>query len=404
MSVSASGGRALIGGRESRADESHTIRAFRTVDQESHAVRVDLHTHILPERWPDWTRRSGYPGWIALDHCGPGCARMCRSNADGSTTFFREIGANCWDPSVRLGEMDATGVAMQVLSTVPVMFSYWAAAKDALDLARLLNDHIAGIVRAHPSRFAGLGTVPMQDAGMACRELERCVEELGMRGVQIGTNVNGLNLDEPGVFEVLACAERLGAAVFVHPWEMLQHQLMRAPGGVSGSDGVRSVDRMSRYWMPWLVGMPCETTIAMMSVMFGGVLDRWPRLKIAFAHGGGSFPGTLGRIVHGFECRRDLFPEGARDPRAYLAGEGRLARVYVDSLVHDAEALRLIVRQFGASRVALGSDYPFPLGEARPGELVWAMRGELGEDVVERLMRGTARELLGILDSRTSEG
>jgi aminocarboxymuconate-semialdehyde decarboxylase len=342
--------------------------------------RIDLHTHILPERWPDWTARTGYPGWISLEHHKPCCARMCQSTSvDGSTPpkFFREIESNCWDPAKRLQEMNATGVSMQVLSTVPVMFSYWAKPRDAYDLSRLLNDHVAQCCRDHPQHFAGLGTIPMQDASLACEELERCVRQLGLRGVQIGTHVNGLNLDAPSVREIFAHAERLGACVFVHPWDML------AP------------ERMSRYWMPWLVGMPTETTIAIMSVLFGGVLDAHPKLKLCFAHAGGSLPGTIGRIVHGFESRRDLFPAHAKHPREHLAHSGNPASFYVDSLTHDEHALREIVRLFDARRVALGSDYPFPLGEAKPGAMINAMH-DLSEPTKRQLLELTARNFLGL--------
>jgi aminocarboxymuconate-semialdehyde decarboxylase len=350
-------------------------------------MTIDLHTHILPRTWPSWTARSGYAGWIELAHDTPGggCARMCRTTSvDGSTPpqFFRAVDPNLWDPAARLAEMDRCGVAAQVLSTVPVMFSHWASPADAYDLHRLLNDHIAEVCRAHPTRFHGFAAVPMHDPALACRELERAVLPadrggLGLRGVQIGTNIAGRNLDDPGVGEVLALAARLGACVFVHPWDML------AP------------ERMERYWMPWLVGMPCETTIAMMSVLFGGVLERLRDLRIGFAHGGGSFPGTLGRIVHGFEARRDLFPDTCCDPREYLGKADRPARVWVDSLVHDDEALRLIVRLFSARRVCCGSDYPFPLGESVAGDLIraaaWATPHER-----EAMQAGAAREFLGL--------
>lgn len=347
--------------------------------------KIDLHTHILPERWPDWTQRSGYPGWVSLEHHGEGCARMVKSEAgDAPPRHFRDVKANCWDPRVRVAEMDDAGVGTQVLSTVPVMFSYWARPGDAGDLARLLNDHIAGIVREFPGRFEGLGTVPMQDPGRACRELERCVGELGLRGVQIGSHVEreggaDWNLDEPPIVEVLACAERLGAAVFVHPWDMMGKQ------------------EMPRYWLPWLVGMPAETCRAICSVIFGGVLERLPRLRIAFAHGGGSFPGTVGRIEHGFRVRPDLCAAvNGCNPREYLAkADGTPARFFVDSLVHDPEALRSIVRLFGASRVALGSDYPFPLGEGRAGSLVESMP-DLDGRTREWLLRDAARGFLGL--------
>lgn len=348
-------------------------------------MTIDLHTHILPKTWPSWTAKSGYAGWIELAHESPGCARMCQTTSvDGSTPpkFFRQVDANLWDPSVRLAEMDARAISAQVLSTVPVMFSHWAKPADALELHRLLNDHIAEICRAHPTRFHGLAVLPMHDPALACRELERAVTPasrggLGLRGVQIGTNIAGKNLDDPGVVEVLALAERLNAAVFVHPWDML------------------AAERMERYWMPWLVGMPSETTIAMMSILCGGVVDRLPALRICFAHGGGSFPGTLGRIVHGFAARPDLFPKTCRDPREYLARADRPARVWVDSLVHDGDALRLIVKLFAARRVCCGSDYPFPLGESVPGEAIRSAAWATSEQR-EAMLAGAAREFLGL--------
>lgn len=376
-------------------------------------MKIDLHTHILPKTWPDWTRRSGYAGWISLAHEKPGCACMRRSEPDGSFKTFREIQANCWDPAVRLAEMDQHGVTAQVLSTVPVMFSYWAKATDAYDLARLLNDHIAEIVRAAPkahlaplpsrkglgegaspsmSRFLGLATVPMQDVELACKELDRCVRDLRLPGVQIGTNVNGQNLDDPAVQKVLAHAADVGASVFVHPWDMMQHGLHESRH--SGAMG--PVHRLEKYWMPWLVGMPTETCIAIMSVLFSNTLDRMPNLRLCFAHGGGSFPGTIGRIAHGRACRPDLFPPDSKDPHEALATSSRPAKFFVDSLVHDADALRLIVKQFGASRVCLGSDYPFPLGEDRAGELIESMRGELS-GAADSLLGGAALEFLGTM-------
>jgi aminocarboxymuconate-semialdehyde decarboxylase len=236
----------------------------------------------------------------------------------------------------------------------------------------MLNDHLAGVVRDHPQRFVGLGTLPMQAPDLAVRELERCVGELGLCGVEIGSHVNGHNLDHPSVFPVLQAAEQLGAAVFVHPWDMM------------------AKDRMGKYWLGWLVGMPAETALAICSVIFGGVLERLPRLRIAFAHGGGSFPGTIGRIEHGFHCRPDLVAvDNARNPRDYLG------KFYLDSLVHDADALRHLIRLAGPERIALGSDYPFPLGEAEPGRLIESL-SDLTPAVKDRLLAGTALEFLGL--------
>jgi aminocarboxymuconate-semialdehyde decarboxylase len=287
--------------------------------------------------------------------------------------LFREVDERAYDPARRIADCDRHGVAMQVLSTVPVMFSYWAQPRDGHDLARWLNDHIAEVVRQHPRRFAGLGTLPMQDPELAIHELTRCMTQLDLRGVQIGSHVNGWNLDEPALFPVWKAAERLGAAVFVHPWDMLGH------------------DRMTKYCLPWLVGMPAETSLAICSLIFGGVLERLPRLRVCFAHGGGAFPGTIGRIEHGYRMRPDLCAvDNCKGPREYLD------RIYVDSLVHDADTLRQLLRLTGAERIALGSDYPFPLGEAEPGRLIESM-ADLSLETKHRLLAGTAREFLGLV-------
>ncbi len=286
-------------------------------------------------------------------------------------TFFREVDSNCWDPQVRLEECDRDGVDMQVLSTVPVMFSYWARPEHTRDLARLLNDHIARVVSNHPDRFAGLGTVPMQDPDGAIEELERCVNELGLSGIQIGTHVNRTNLSDERFFSFFKRMDELNVALFVHPWDMM------------GSDS------MPDYWLPWLVGMPAETSRAICSFIFGGIFERLPGLRVAFAHGGGSFPATVGRIEHGFNVRPDLCArDNAVNPRAYLG------RFFLDSLVHDADALKGLIRLVGSKRICLGSDYPFPLGEHAPGGLIESM-SELTAEVRERLLWKSASEWLG---------
>jgi aminocarboxymuconate-semialdehyde decarboxylase len=346
----------------------------------SNPVKIDLHTHILPRTWPDLDKKFGYSGFVRLDHY-----QACRARMIIGDRVFREITDNVWDPMRRIEEMDAAGVSMQVLSTVPVMFSYWAKPRDTLELSRILNDHIAEIVRAYPTRFAGLGTIPLQDPQLAAGEIERSLRELGLRGVEIGTHVDPndhchgpdcRNLDHPSLDVVWKTAEQTGAAIFVHPWDMM------------------GKERMPKYWLPWLVGMPAETSLAICSMVFGGVFERFPTLRVAFAHGGGSFPFTIGRIEHAFHVRPDLVAiDNKTEPKKYLAQRDAPARFYVDSLVHDADALRMLLKVFGPERVALGSDYPFPLGEKRAGNLIESMK-ELDPQHKSFLLSGTALELL----------
>jgi aminocarboxymuconate-semialdehyde decarboxylase len=329
--------------------------------------KIDLHTHILPREWPDLRRRYGYGGFVQLEHHGPGCARMV---IDGRS--FREIEANCWDPVRRIDECQKHGVDMQVLSTVPVMFSYWAKPKHGLDLSRFLNDHVAAVVTEHPRHFAGLGTVPLQDTDLAIKELERCMRKLRLCGIEIGTHVNGRNLDDPSLFPLFEAAEELGAAVFVHPWDML------------------GKERMQKYWLPWLVGMPAETSLAACSLIFGGVLERLPKLRVCFAHGGGAFPASIGRVDHGFQVRPDLCAcDNCVSPRRYLG------RFWVDSLVHDVDVLRLLLKLLGPNRIVLGSDYPFPLGEDAPGKLIQSLT-RVPKAVKQRLLAENALEFLGL--------
>jgi aminocarboxymuconate-semialdehyde decarboxylase len=304
-------------------------------------VKIDIHTHIIPAQMPDWTKKFGYGEFIHLEH------RDCDACMMKGEKVFRVIGENSYKEDVRMKEMDETEVTMQVISTIPVLFNYWAKSTDGLETSRFFNDHIAETVSKNPSRFMGLGTVPMQNMNLAIREMERCVKELKMPGLEIGSNVNGKNLHEKEFFPFYKAAEELGCALFVHPWQMMGEE------------------QMPRYWLPWLVGMPAETSRAICSMIFGGVFEQFPRLRVAFAHGGGSFPFTLGRIKHGFDTRPDLVAiDNAVSPKEYIG------RFWVDSLVHDKKALLYLLDVMGEDKICLGSDYPFPLGESYPGKLL----------------------------------
>ena len=328
-------------------------------------LKIDIHTHILPKNWPNLKERYGYGGFVQLEHCS-GCSRML---IDGE--HFRDVTKNCWDPHTRIEECEKYEVDVQVLSTVPVMFSYWAKPKDTADLSMILNDHIADLVTEFPKKFIGLGTLPMQDADLSIKELTRLKEIKGIAGVQIGSHINGWNLDDPRIFPILQAAQDLDLSVFVHPWQML------------GSD------RMNLYWLPWLVGMPAETALSICSLIFGGVFEKLPKLRIAFAHGGGAFPSIIGRLEHGYNVRPDIVAtHNKHNPRDYIG------KFYLDSLVHEPAVLQYMIDLFGADCIALGSDYPFPLGEENPGEMIKNMK--LEKNIVSALYADTALKWLNL--------
>ena len=243
--------------------------------------------------------------------------------------------------------MEKTSTNVQVLSIVPVMFHYWCPAEDALQTAQYFNDDIAATCKKYPKNFIGLGTVPLQSAEMSAKEVVRCVEELGLAGVQIGSHIGKKNLDCDSLEPFYKACERVGAAIMVHPWDMMGRETM------------------PDYWLPWLVGMPAETTRAICSMIFGGIFDKYPKLRVLFAHGGGSFAHTIGRIEHGFNVRPDLCQTKIKtNPREYVD------RFFVDSITHDERALKTLLDLHGENNIALGSDYPFPLGEHYPGKLI----------------------------------
>jgi len=328
-------------------------------------VKIDIHTHIMPEKMPNWTKKFGYGEFIHLEHRSCGACMMKGDN------IFRVVEENCYKPVARISDMDQTNVDKQVLSTIPVLFNYWAKANDGLETARFFNDHIAETSANDPDRFIGIGTVPLQNVDLSIREMERCVSDLKMPGLEIGTNVNGKNLGEKEFFPFFEAAEKLNCSLFIHPWEMMGEE------------------QTKKYWLPWLVGMPAETTRAICSLIFGGVMERFPNLRIAFAHGGGSFPYTLGRIEHGFDVRPDLVAiDNKKSPRQYVG------KFWVDSLVHEEHAFNFLLAIIGADKICVGSDYPFPLGEHRPGEMIERM--QLEKNLQEKLFEKNALSWLGI--------
>lgn len=336
--------------------------------------KIDIHTHIMPENIPNWFQKFGYGDFIRLEHHKPCCAKMIKGDK-----VFREIEENCWSPNARMKEMDMTEVSVQVLSTIPVLFNYWAKPEHGHETSRFFNDHIAQCVADNPNRFVGLGTVPMQDMYFAIKEMERCVTELKMPGLEIGSNINNKNLSDPSFDPFWKAAEELGCCIFVHPWEMMGE------------------NDMQKYWLPWLVGMPAETARAISSMIFGGVFERFPKLRVAFAHGGGSFPFTIGRIEHGFNVRPDLCAiDNSVNPREYIG------KFWIDALVHDPKALQYAVDVMGHDKVCMGSDYPFPLGEHHPGKLIESMESFTATQT-EQLLYKNAMDWMALKENHFSK-
>jgi aminocarboxymuconate-semialdehyde decarboxylase len=339
-------------------------------------LKIDIHTHIIPKTFPKFRSKFGYGGFIELQHNDCNCANLVYD--DGK--FFRSINSNCWDESIRLKECYEQKINVQVLSTIPVLFSYWTKPNDGLEISQYLNDHIAGVVSRYPSNFIGLGTVPLQSPNLAIKELTRCIKQLGLQGVEIGSHVNNWNLDDEALFPFFQEAEKLGAAILVHPWDMIGQKAM------------------PKYWLPWLVGMPAETTRAICSMIFSGLFEKLPRLRVAFSHGGGSFAHTFGRIRHGFKVRPDLCAvDNPYDPVRYLG------KFFVDSLVHDELSLKYLLEVFGEDSVALGSDYPFPLGEKKPGEMIDSIK-DISIQKKEKLFSKTALKWLNINENLFIKG
>jgi len=328
-------------------------------------LKIDMHSHIIPKNLPDWEKKFGYEGFIRLEHHKPSWANMMQGD-----NFFREINHNCWDPEVRINEYEKYTTQVQVVCTIPVLFAYFSKPKDGLEVARFLNDDLANLVNKYPKKYIGLGSLPMQDPELAVQELFR-IKELGLKGVQVGSNIEDKNLNEPDFYPVWEACEKLGLAVLVHPWNMMGKK------------------NMKKYWLPWLVGMPAETSRAMCSMIFGGIFDKFPNLRVNFCHASGSFLSTIGRIEHGFNSRPDLVAvDNQKNPRKYCG------HFWVDCITHDQDMLRYVLKMQGSKRVTLGSDYPFPLGDLEIGEFINRMN--LEESVVEDIFCNSTLEWLNL--------
>jgi aminocarboxymuconate-semialdehyde decarboxylase len=323
---------------------------------------IDIHTHIVPAEFPSRAGCAHWPSMAAAHDCHHKNVMI-----DGKN--FRTVSDQCWDIARRAEAMAEMGIARQVLSPMPELLSYWLPRDDALALIRHVNDSISGMVVRAPDKFIGLGGVPMQDPDAAARELERLVRD-GFRGVELGSNVNGAALGDPRFEPFFAAAEELGAAVFVHALHPSGKERIVGPSGLMS-----------------YIGFPLETAYAIASLMTGGTLTRYPRLRLAFSHGGGAFAAILPRLAHGWKLKPEFAAAIGVSPQQHAR------RLYYDTLVYDPATLRFLIETFGTRQLCLGTDFPFDIHERHPIEAVAALK--LSDDEVKLLHHDNAARFLG---------
>jgi aminocarboxymuconate-semialdehyde decarboxylase len=331
---------------------------------------IDVHAHILTEETIRLLQREAPKVGPKLSEVGDRFATL-----DVAGNVYRNFPRGGWDLEHRLQDMAASKVDVQVLSVCPQTFVYAQPPALAAAFARIQNEQLAKLAKARPDRFLAIATLPMQAPKQAADELRHAVRVLGLRGAQIGSNVAGKNLDDPELEPVWATAAELDAFILLHPIN------------------VAGADRLSSYYLGNLIGNPLDTTIAAACLVFSGVLERHPSLKICLAHGGGFVPYQAGRFVHGWHVRAEPKSKLGKPPT------DSLKRFYFDTIVHSKEVLAFLVGNAGADRVLLGSDYPFDMGIP---EGVSQVRG-LSISAAEQsaILGGRARALLGAAGDKT---
>lgn len=330
---------------------------------------IDIHFHVVPSEFYDEVRRGAFRRWVEIERRGGEEHMVYHPPAGVVLEPGGAIEAECTDPQLMVRGLDRRGLDAAVIGPSPGQFYYWADPEAAEQIARVINDGIAGIAKAHPDRMFPMGSLPMQDGERAARELERAVTRLGMRAFEICTHINGTDLDDPGFAPVFAAAARHGTPIFLHPqnWGEMR--------------------RLQDYHLWNLVGFPYETGLAAARLIAGGVFERHPGLKIILAHGGGYFPYQIGRLDHGYKVRGELHDRLPKPPSAYLGG------IYCDTLTHNTTSLRFLADRLGADHVVIGTDYPFDMGDETPVESVRAAR--LGEEREADVLGRNVLRLMG---------
>ena len=328
-------------------------------------MTIDIHAHIVPPSVIAAGRNGSELHGIRFERTAEGRLRSSCGDQSSMLPWPRH------DESLedRLAYMDRVGVDVHVLSLSPSVFWYQSDPAQATQFARVVNDELAAIVDQHPTRFAAFAYLALQEPRESARELSRCMGDLGMAGAIVGTNIDGRDWDDPALLPVLEVAEETQALLFVHPAR------------------VRMASILGRYHLRNLIGNPLETTITVASLIFGGVLDRFPDLRLCLAHGGGYGCLGVGRFDHGYRVRPEA-GQAQQPPSDYLR------RLMVDSLVHDPLTLRTVIDRVGAGNVVLGTDYPADMGQPDPVD--WVREApDLTDEEKDAILTGNAARVLG---------
>ncbi|HET8564600.1 MAG TPA: amidohydrolase family protein [Candidatus Binatia bacterium] len=329
-------------------------------------MRIDIHSHTVPAKYLEAIKRDPQSMGSRFEKDARGKEMIVMEN--GRSTQLR---SNLIDPELRLREMAEEQIDVIVESLLPPLLPTWAKTATAVRVCQIVNDAIAEDAARYPGRIFGMGIVPLQDVGEAIRELDRIVMQHQMPSVLIPTNVGGKNFDEPQFFAFFEHAQEFGMLVFIHPHE------------------VAAADRLERYWLTNLIGNPLDTSIAQASLIFGGVLERLPELKVCCAHAGGYSPWIRGRWRHGQANRQESRGAISRPVDEYLS------RLYFDTVIFNPAALEFLIRTMGSDHVLLGTDYPTPMGDMGQVPVINEISALSAEDK-EKVLGGNAARLLGL--------
>jgi aminocarboxymuconate-semialdehyde decarboxylase len=339
-------------------------RKIVKVKNKRKAISVDLHCHIHTDAADVIARQSATNASPTARYGNP------RTEAQ-QKKLHQDLHKKLTDIDQRIADMDKMDIDVQAISTSPLQYYYAVEPELGCQVARTINQRLAEVAATHPDRFAPLGTLPMQSPVHAVSELVYCMKNLGFRGIEIGTNVAGAEIADPKYEKMWAKAEELGAVVFLHPI------------------GFTSPQRLTQHFLTNVIGNPLDTTVALAHIVFGGVLERYPKLKIVTAHGGGFLGHYPARMDHAYKVRPECHDHITRPPSYYMR------KIYYDTMVFGEPQLDHLVNLYGADHVVIGTDYPYDMGYYKPVDFVEKAR-KLTRKQKDQIISGTAAKLLGL--------